>query len=265
MERIAIFAALPWECAPIAKRLRRAQRTAINACTVWRGDSERGEVWLVKTGIGLNHAHAAAQAVAEAGEFTLFLSTGCAGALAADLRPGDLNVATRVVSMMTSQPLATDVERSADVLAAAQRAGVQTCSGTVLCSPAVLATRSEKRNAAQRYGAVAVEMEGQPLAVCAANAGIPFVSARVILDDAQTEMRHAGRFVDPQSGRVRPMALAAYVARRPSVVRELLALQRMMQAAQRSLDQLFAIWLTNSRAGAARRSVAALAVNRSTP
>lgn len=245
MGRTAIFAALQWECAPIAQRLRRAQRSRLNGGTLWRGESDRGEVWLVKTGIGLNHAHAAAQAVVEAGEVDLFVSTGCAGALADGLHPGDLNVATSVVSMMTASPLPTDPIHSADLLGVAQRAGVQARRGPVLCSPAVLATLSEKQAAAQRYGAVAVEMEGHPLAVCAANAGIPFVSARVILDDAQTELRHAGRFVDPQSGRIRPLALAAYLARQPSVVTDLLALQRMMRAAQRSLAQLFTAWLTN--------------------
>jgi nucleoside phosphorylase len=243
VKRVAIFAALQWECTPIARRLRNAQRTSLNGCPVWRGHGARGEVWLVKTGIGLHHAHAAAQVIAEAASFDLFLSTGCAGALATTLSPGDMAVATNIVSITTAKPLPTDATGSTQARSIAAYAGVPSASGAVLCSPAVLASVADKRAAAARYGALAVEMEGEPLAICAANAGIPFVSARAILDTAETELRHAGRFVDPQTGRLRPFSLAAYLARHPSALSDLRDMQQMMQAAQRSLDRFFAAWL----------------------
>lgn len=246
MPRIAIFAALQWECAPIARRLRNARRSAVNGCTIWRGDSARGEVWLVKTGIGLNQAHAAAQVAVDAAEFDLFLSTGCAGALASDLRPGDMTIASSIVSMASSQPLTTDVARSAEAVGVAERAGVRTRTGAVLCSPSVLATVSAKQAAAARYGTVAVEMEGEQLALCAANAGIPFVSARTILDTADTELKHSGHFIDPHTGNLRPLALAGYLARHPSAIVDLRGMQKMMQAAQSGLERFFAAWLSGN-------------------
>jgi adenosylhomocysteine nucleosidase len=245
VSRIAVFAALQWECAPVARRLRRAQRITIGNFQGWRGECARGEVWLLKTGIGLQRAYAAAQAAAEAARFELFISTGCAGALAPQLQPGDLTIATRIISM-TCAPIETDTAQRERAQALAQQASVPSHVGTILCSPEVLATCAAKQAAAERYGALAVEMEGEPLAMCAGNLGVPFISARAILDTADTEMRHAGRFVDPANGKVRPFALAAYLARHPLAIGELRSAQQMMSAAQRSLNQFFDVWLATA-------------------
>ena len=53
MERIAIFAALQWECRPVLRHLRRVTRERHAGVTVWRGTTAACEVWLVKTGMGL--------------------------------------------------------------------------------------------------------------------------------------------------------------------------------------------------------------------
>ena len=74
--------------------------------------------------------------------------------------------------------------------------------------------------------------------------GIPFVSVRTVLDTADTELRHAGRFVDPCTGAVKPLALAGYLATHPSALPDLLAMQRMMHAAQTSLERFFAAWFS---------------------
>jgi hypothetical protein len=89
-------------------------------------------------------------------------------------------------------------------------------------------------------------MEGVPLAACAAERGVPFVSVRAILDTADTELRHSGRFMDPQTGSVKPLALAGYLASHPGALADLLALQRMTSAAQHSLNKFFDAWFTEA-------------------
>jgi nucleoside phosphorylase len=243
VERIAIFAALHWECRPVLRQMRQVARQRAGDFTVWRGSTARRQVVLVKTGMGVAHAAAAARAVRDRGEYALFLSTGCAGALAAELVPGDVTVATAIVGTSRNH-FETDPDHRIHAQRAAERAALRVASGLVLCSPLALATAEQKRTAARQYGAVAVEMEGAAIAAEAAARGIPFLSVRTILDTADTELWHAGRVIDPQTGAVKSLALAGYLAAHPTAVSEVLAMQRMMHAAQTSLERFFAAWFS---------------------
>jgi len=238
---MAIFAALRWECRPVLRRLRQSQRNRLDAFTVWRGRTTHHDVWLMKTGVGPDRAAQAAQAMISAGPFHLFMSTGCAGALADDLNPGDLAVATRVLADPAGPLFETDSVTREGINRAATRAALRTSMGPVLCSPHVLVTTAAKR-AAAAHGSVAVEMEGVPIAACAAAHGVPFVSVRAILDSADTELQHSGRFVEPQTGAIKPLALAGYLASHPRAFGDLLALQRMMNTAEHSLNRFFDAW-----------------------
>ena len=241
MERIAIFAALHWECRPVLRQMRQVRRERAGNFTLWRGSTARCEVMLVKTGMGVVQAEAAARTVRDKGEFALFMSTGCAGGLVAELVPGDVALATAIVGDAHGQ-FETHHGRRSSARRAAERAALRVTSGLVLCSPRALATAEHKRNAATQYGAVAVEMEGAAIAAEAAARGIPFVSVRAVLDAAGTELRYAGRFVDAQRGAVKPLALAGYLATHPAALTDLLAMQRMVHAAQVSLERFFAAW-----------------------
>lgn len=241
MNQVAIFAALQWECRPVLRQLRRPQQQQGNGFTAWRAEAGGARIVLVRTGIGLERAEAAARALAASGEFSLFLSTGCAGGLAADLRPGDLVVAESI-GLAASPVSHADAATCARVLAAAERAALRHRQGHVLSSPRILAGAAEKR-AAAAAGAVAVEMEGAALARVAAERGIPFASVRSILDGAETPLAHSGVFVDPTTGALRPLAVARHLLRYPREIRTLLAMKRMMEAAEGSLDRFFSSYL----------------------
>jgi adenosylhomocysteine nucleosidase len=241
LKRIAIFAALQWECRPVLHRLRGVTREPYAGATVWRGTTAACEVWLVKTGMGLARAATAARALRDASRFDLVISTGCAGALAPDLRPGDLAVASTIIGN-DGERFETDATQREQLCRAAERAALRSTVGPVLCSKQVLATIAEKRSAAA-CGAMAVEMEGAPIAAGAAQAGVAFVSVRAILDTADTELPHMGKVVDPQNGAVKPLALAGYLATHPGALPALLALQEMRRVAEASLEQFFAAWL----------------------
>ncbi|MCK6555369.1 hypothetical protein L6Q96_12445 [Candidatus Binatia bacterium] len=238
--RVAIFAALRWECRPVLRHLRQVHRDRLGPFPTWTGRAGPGEAVVVQTGIGAERAGAAADAIRAAGAFSLYLSTGCAGALAPDLGPGDLAVATAVVSAGDDGRIATDDAATARARRVAARLDVRTCCGPILSSPRVLHSAHAKRDAGRRTGAVAVEMEGAAIGAYAGRAEVPFASVRAILDTADTELDEAGNFLDPASGRLRPLGLARHVVRHPATVRQLLALRRMLHAAERSLDRFFA-------------------------
>jgi adenosylhomocysteine nucleosidase len=242
VERIAIFAALRWECAPVLSHLHQVHRQRVGTFTLWRGVSGKRDVSLVKTGVGARRAGEAAQAMSAAGRFALFLSTGCAGGLASNMLPGDLAVATIVIGSASGPGFQPDREHCERACRIADGLALRVTAGPLLCSHEALTTAAAKRAAAAQCGAVAVEMEGAPIAACAAQAGIPFVSVRAILDSADTEWRHAAHFIDPQSGAARPLALAAYLTTHPGALPELLAMQRMTHAVQRSLQRFFGAW-----------------------
>jgi adenosylhomocysteine nucleosidase len=240
MERLAFFAALRWECAPILRTMRRVRRARLDGFSAWQAAQDGRELWLIKTGMGPERAAAAAAVASQQGSFDCFVSTGCAGALAPDLVPGDLAVATTVISTPSGAHFETDAAYSRRIHAAAARAALRTTIGPVLSSPTALVTPAAKQAVAAATGTVAVEMEGAGIGACAQAAGIPFVVVRAILDTASTELHGSGMFVDPQTGAVRPWPLLRYLARRPAAAAHLLALQRMMAAAQRSLERVFA-------------------------
>lgn len=245
MERIAIFAALQWECAPVLRHMRQVRRERLGDFTLWRSTQDDREIWLMKTGMGMHQAQTAAQAMTDAGSFAVFCSTGCAGALAPDMIPGDLAVATEVIGDPSGQRFATHLDHCERARSAAQRLGLRATAGQVLCSPHALTTAMSKR-AAAAAGSIAVEMEGAPIAARAAAAGIPFISVRAILDTADMELPHAGKFIEPRTGTIKPLALASYLLTHPRALPGLMGMQRMRNAAQLSLERFFGAWLGNN-------------------
>ena len=242
MERIAIFAALRWECRPILRHLRRIERGRVAQCALWRGQASGREIWLIKTAVGAQRAAEAVRAVRDE-RFDLFFSTGCAGALSPELVPGDLAIATAAIDNASGAQYQTDPVHRERARVAAQRAALRAVVGPVLCSLRVLASVAAKQAAAASTGSVAVEMEGAAIGALAQQAGVPFASVRAILDAVTTELPEAGDFLDPQTGTVRPFDVVRYLARQPGALSQLLAFRRMMTAAQRSLDKFFRSWL----------------------
>lgn len=242
VERIAIFAALQWECRAVLHALRQLRRVRLGAFRGWQGRVGQREVWVVKTGVGVQRAAAAVDAAGGAQAFQLIVSTGCAGGLAPALQPGDLALATAITGDGTDGALTTTAAQRARALRAVAAAGLRGLEGPLLCSATVLATLADKR-AAAAAGAVVVEMEGGAIAARAAAARVPFLSVRAVLDGADHQLEMPGTLIDPTTGGLRPLALASYVATHPRAIAELRALQRMQHAARDSLERFFGHWL----------------------
>jgi adenosylhomocysteine nucleosidase len=241
VERIAIFAALQWECRAVLSALRATRRLRLGGFSGWRGRAAAHEVWLLKTGVGVQRAAAAAAALGDPRGFALLVSTGCAGGLVPALRAGDLILATAVVDGDGVCP--SDAAQRLDAARCAIAARLCWREGPVLCSGTALASAASKREAAAS-GAIAVEMEGAPIAACAARAGVPFLSVRALLDGVEDELTMPETLVDPTTGTVRPLALTGYVARHPGAIPHLLGLQPQQSAARASLERFFKHWLS---------------------
>lgn len=108
----------------------------------------------------------------------LVVSCGFSGGLDSELAPGDLVLATSILDDTGDELTAPAAVR---LLAARALSGLSCFEGALVCTTSVAATEEEKRKLA-RPGALAVDMESYPAARAAAEAGIPWLGLRAIVD-----------------------------------------------------------------------------------
>jgi len=97
-------------------------------------------------------------------------------------------------------------------------------------------TAQDKRRLAG--GALAVEMEAAAIADWAAAVSVPFAAARVILDSAEMPIAPDVAALSTGAGGVSPRRLLGALIRRPSIVRELLAVAAAARTCGRALSDL---------------------------
>ncbi len=159
------------------------------------------------------------------------ISFGIAGALAPDLRAGDVVISDEVVA---------DGQRwQAD---AWFRARVADLAGTIgaFCGPvfgadAILATETDKLRTWRETGALAVDLESDLVARIAARAGIPFIVARTIADRACRQLPPAALIPLSEAGTPDLARVLASVLRRPGQIGALIRLARETRLALSAL------------------------------
>jgi adenosylhomocysteine nucleosidase len=112
------------------------------------------------------------------------VSFGIAGALSDGLRPGDLILSAEIVS--EDGRWRSDETWRRRVAEVAQTIGA--AGAPVFGAPAILATRADKRNAHERFGAHAVDLESGIVARAAIRTSIPFAALRAIADPADRDL-----------------------------------------------------------------------------
>jgi hypothetical protein len=154
-------------------------------------------------------------------EASCLLSFGIAGALAPDLRTGDLIISTQVVSEDGACWRAE--EQFGD------RVSALTCDmggfpGPVLGASAILATEAAKSRAWRETGACAVDLESDVVARIAAQAGIPFLVVRTIADTVYRRLPPAALVPLSKAGTPDLMRVIGSVLRRPRQIGALIRL-----------------------------------------
>jgi adenosylhomocysteine nucleosidase len=148
------------------------------------------------------------------------VSFGIAGALAPELRAGDVVISTEVVSG-TDRWRAEDSFRT-HVARLAREVG--STEGLVLGARQIVATRSEKWRAWEETGALAVDLESDVVARIATAAGIPFLVVRTIADSVYRELPPAALIPLTENGTPKLSRVFASVLRRPRQVGALVGL-----------------------------------------
>ncbi len=159
----------------------------------------------------------------------VLVSFGVAGALASDLRPGQLVLPEAVVA--DGRPIATWSPLCLE-LGAALTTPYQ---GLLVGSDIPVVSPVAKRELGQHTGAIAIDMESHAVAMLADAAGLPFVALRAIIDTADEtvpEMALAGMGED---GRSRAWPVVQGVMLRPWQLPRLVRLGLRMRAALAAL------------------------------
>jgi len=182
-------------------------------------------------GMGTQRAEAAARRLLQAGAEAL-LSWGTAGALAPALPPGTLLLPERILHAGTGYAVSTDWRRA---LLAALPAGLKAHGGNLLHSDTLLATPAAKTDMHAQTGADSVDMESGAVAAVARQAGVPFLTVRVVVDGVACCLPPWLATVGARGELATALQGLRAVARHPGQCLTLLRLALGLRAARRTL------------------------------
>lgn len=214
-----IAGAVDSEIRPIRAKLARCTISAVSPGRVWEGTWRGVRVVLARTGIGPERAGRALKGLVRPGSVAAVCSIGYAGALRDGIRLGDLLIPAELLlgcgerpSRFVPDPLLFD---RACRTAADRRWPFHT--DRMVTSERVVPTEREKREIGQRWQAGSVEMESAVAARIADEAGVPFVTVRVALDEVSFALPDVSSFLRLWKGR-QWRSVAAWIAKEPSRV-----------------------------------------------
>ncbi|MXY87119.1 MAG: hypothetical protein F4Y95_11680 [Chloroflexi bacterium] len=214
---LTITAALPWE----AKAARAGQAIA-----------GRGRVRIITSGVGpLRARDAAEEAVEEYPD--LVISIGVAGGLTNTLRRPSITLPTTTIRQTDGAVFQADDQLRKQAIRLLNKADIYWQSVTSITTPEILFTKPEKRAAADS-GAEIVQMEDSEWAEVCAEADIPFVSVRVVMDALDDDIPNE---VVQWRGKPSALDIAVGAIRRPGLLPELLSLGLQRESAIRELER----------------------------
>ncbi len=212
-------------------------------------DSQTLETAIVLTGTGRERATSAARWAIEEFKPTAIMSMGFGGGTMETLQPGDLVLGTRLFRLDGS-PFYWDSDQLGDPLVpnrnllgaarnAVEIAGIDFEQGPIVNLPTVAKTAGMKRWIGEELGGACVDMESFVVCEVAADADVPFVALRAIVDTAEMDLPDLVGQIDqaPTGGRIIPAL--KYLSRNPLEITSLTRLGRAAARARRSLTDFF--------------------------
>lgn len=235
----AIVAPLREELAAVLNATTARRRVRAGALEAWRGRIGASEVVLARTGDGPRRAGGGLEALLEAFPVTRVVVVGVAGGLTADLAPGTVVVASRVLDGRQPAP-----EPDPGLVALARDCGATAV--TALTARRVLCTRAEKENARlalPHEGPAVVDVESSALAGVAARHGLPYVVLRAVCDGAGEALPFDLNACADELGSVSRSKVLRYALLHPAVIGSLWELRQRVARCSRELARVVAVLL----------------------
>jgi adenosylhomocysteine nucleosidase len=195
MTRTAIIAAMPGELKPLVHGWRHESRNGVD---LWRWQFDQGEWVAACAGAGVE---AATRAFAEAEKFgpiDFVISTGWAGALNTDLKPGHSYRVSGVIDARTGERFPSSA----------------VCTQSWLVTSPKVVDHAEKQRLSASYAAGLVDMEASAIARLAAARGIPFDCCKGVSDGLADQLPDFNRFIS-ENGKFQLCRFIVYILVRP--------------------------------------------------
>jgi nucleoside phosphorylase len=232
-ERIAIVGAMENEIGFLRKAMNPPDHTRNRVAIGTIGSKT---VVMLRTGIGLENATRRLRELPAEPAPQCIVSIGCAGALRADLRIGDVVIADRIVD--DTAPATAHAPSPELILAAREsckRLGLPCRSGTIVSAAGVVSTPESKAALALSHDALSVDMETARIAAWADEQRVPMLSIRVISDTAAHSIPKAASGLVDRRGRLRLRKVPGLFFPRPGLLLEILQLKRNMDGSLHTL------------------------------
>ena len=184
------------------------------------------------SGVGPVNAEAAAELLIAEGASRL-ISWGCAAALSAALKPGDLVLADKLIDAGNSEIAVNAAWLDHTINSLAHFVAVHT--GHLAESVSLVSTGKEKRQLHANTGAVAVDMESSAVAKVARQNTLPFLSIRVIADPVTMTLPRAIDYSLNSQGDVVLGKLLLFLFLHPAELPGLIKLGLHFNAAKKTL------------------------------
>jgi hopanoid-associated phosphorylase len=193
------------------------------------------ELWVAYSGAGSVNAEAAAELLVAQGA-TRLMSWGCAAALCASLKPGDLILADELIDAGNIE-VATDIDwlnHTKNSLANF----VDIHSGRLAESTSIVSSSKDKKRLHSITGAVALDMESIAIARVAGQHMLPFLAIRVIADPVDMNLPRAINYSVNGQGDVVLGKLLLFLFLHPAELPGLIKLGLHFNAARKTLKSI---------------------------
>ncbi len=211
--QIGIVCALPMELAPLRGRCS-LQRKYSGGTFVFRGGIyNQIRIAIVESGLGYARARNATLSLIEAHTPRWVLSCGFSGALLPEMKIGDIVVANGIVDMHgQSLPLPVDMPT---------KGKTKLHVGKILTSDEMIRSVKEKQQLAEKYSAIAVDMESLAVAQVCQEQKKNFMAIRTISDDLSKDLPPEILSILSSTGGMRLGAALGAIWKRPGAIKEM--------------------------------------------
>ena len=235
---MGIVAALGVEVGFLTDRLKRVRRYSGPQHKVIEGEIGDKLVALIVGGVGRASARQATRHLIDGHRPRWIVSAGFAGALDPSLKRNDVVLPNEVIDVEGRRFSVGVVVPTGDPSAP----GARLFSGTLLTVDALARTATEKAELRARFSADVVDMESSAVATVCGEAGLRFLSVRIVSDEAAHDLpQEIVTLMNRSGGRLVGSALRA-IWNRPSALKDLLSLHSHSQeAADRLADVTLAM------------------------
>jgi adenosylhomocysteine nucleosidase len=196
------------------------------------------KILVIYSGTGAENAGAASEILVKQGADCL-ISWGCAAALVASFRPGDLILANNCVD---AELLEFDLNNENWVshvkICLAKHLTVSTYTGKLAESKNIVASSHDKAHIANATGAIALDMESVAIAKVAQANNLPFLSIRAIADPVNMDLPKAVSHALNDQGEVILAKLLFFVLLHPAELPGLIKLGLHFYAAKNTLKRV---------------------------